>query len=206
MEIIFKLDYFLFHGIHNIWGNPIMDQLMSWITYSGNTSFIFFYLIVVSVMIGIIYRLKHIRFTPGNHLSPLKKAMRFMLYSSMIYGATSGVCQILKETTQRPRPYEIHQVRMTVALKKTTAGEEKESFPSGHAAGAFMMITIIGRRFGKKWIVLYSWAVLVALSRVYIGAHYPIDVIVGGFLGWLMANLIISGSIRFYPKIDLGFT
>ena len=59
----------------------------------------------------------HIRFTPGNHFSPLIKAMRFMLYSSMIYGATPGVCQILKKATLRPRPYEIHQVRMTVALK-----------------------------------------------------------------------------------------
>ena len=189
--MICKLDYFLFHGIHNKGGNPILDQLMSWITYSANSTFIFLYLLVFSVIVGITYHTKYIRFTPGNRFRSLRKIVKFMLYSSMIYGVTSGVTQILKEMTQRPRPYEVHQVRMTVALKKTTAGEEKESFPSGHAAGAFMMAAIIRRRFGKKMQFVYGWAVLVALSRVYIGAHYPSDVIVGGFLGWLMAILVI---------------
>ena len=147
---------------------------------------------VLSVLVGIIYHLKDIRSTPGNHIKSFKKIVRFMLCSSMIYGVTSGVIQILKESTQRPRPYEIHQVRMSAALRKTTAGEEKEFFPSGHSSGAFMMAAIICRRLGKKMHFVYGWAVLVALSRIYIGAHYPSDVIVGGLLGWLMANLFIS--------------
>jgi len=183
-----------------------MDQLMSWITYSGNAPLIFSYIFVASIIVGLIYRSKYLRFAPENGISPLKKTMIFILYGSMIYGVTSGVSQILKETTQRPRPYEVHQVRMTKALKKTTANEEKESFPSGHAAGAFMIVAIIVRRFGKKMKALYGWAILVAFSRIYIGAHYPSDVIVGGFLGWLMANLIISRSTRIFPKSNLGFT
>jgi membrane-associated phospholipid phosphatase len=190
--MICKLDYFLFHWIHIDWRSPIMDPLMSWITYSGIAPMIFLFIIAVSGTVGIIYRKKHNHFTPENCIGPLRMTMRFMLYSFMIYGATSGVTMGLKAMTQRPRPYEVHQVRMTAALKRTTAGEEKESFPSGHAAGAFMMVVIIGRRFGKKMQVLYIWSVLVALSRVYLGAHYPSDVVFGGFLGWLMANLITS--------------
>jgi undecaprenyl-diphosphatase len=189
---MFNLDYSLFHWIQSTAEDPSLDQLMSWITYSGNITFIFLYIFIFGVILGITYYFKKVYPTPRDHLKPLSKAVRFMLYSSMIYGLTSGITQVLKETTQRPRPYEIHQVRMTAALKNTTAGEEKESFPSGHAAGAFMIVAIIRRRFGKKMNIFYGWAVLVALSRIYLGAHYPSDVIVGGFLGWVMANLIIS--------------
>ncbi len=183
-----------------------MDQLMSWITYSGNKLSIFSYIFIVGIIVGLIYRANYKRSTTDCHIHPIRKAIRFMLCGSMIYGSTAGISQILKETTQRPRPYEVHQVRRTEALNTTTAGEEKESFPSGHAAGAFMMVVIIARRFGKKMRTLYAWAILVAFSRIYLGAHYPSDVIAGGILGWLIANLIISGSIRFYPKMNLGFT
>jgi len=183
-----------------------MDQVMSWITYSGNAPLIFSYIFAASIIVGLIYRSKYLPFTLENSISHLKKTMMFMLYGSMIYGATTGVSQVLKETTQRPRPFVVHQVRMTKALKITTANEENESFPSGHAAGAFLIVVIFIRRFGNRMKALYFWALLVALSRIYLGAHYPSDVIVGGFLGWLMANLIISSSIRISKKQFSGFT
>lgn len=64
MDMICKLDYFLFYEIHNNWGSPVMDLLMSWITYSGDTPLIFLYIIAVSVTVGIIYRLKYFKFNP----------------------------------------------------------------------------------------------------------------------------------------------
>lgn len=145
-----QLDYIIFLWIHNNLENPIMDQFMSWITYSGNAPLIFSYIFVASILVGLIYRSKYLHLAPENGVSAFKKTILFMLYGSMIYGLTSGTSQILKEMTQRPRPYEVHQVRMTRALKNTTVNEEKESFPSGHTAGAFLIVVIFTRRFGKK--------------------------------------------------------
>ena len=105
--MINRLDYVLFHWIHNNWANPILDQIMSLITYSGNTPLIWIYLTAVSVIVGTTYFSKNKGLTPEkSRIIYLKKALLFMLYSSMIYGITAGIIVGLKKTTHRPRPYE----------------------------------------------------------------------------------------------------
>jgi membrane-associated phospholipid phosphatase len=165
---------------------------MSAVTYSGNTAFIFLYLAIFGTFLAGTAFFKKSKLAPEKYSRKISNAIKFFLYGSMIYGLSSGVVQIVKETTNRPRPYEIHQVRPTQALKNTTAGEERESFPSGHSAGAFMIVTILVRRFGKRMIAFYGWALLVAVSRVYLGAHFPSDVLIGGLIGGLMAMFVTA--------------
>lgn len=76
--------------------------------------------------------------------------------------------------------------------------ESGYSFPSGHAETSFFLGTILAfvifKTHSKKYYVLIplAWAVLVALSRVVIGVHYPLDVTAGAFIGLSMALIIIS--------------
>jgi len=65
---------------------------------------------------------------------------------------------------------------------------DPHSFPSGHAARAFL-IAVIGSALGPAWlgIILWVWAPLVALARVAMGVHYVSDVIAGALLGIAIA-------------------
>src|SRR5437870_6824109 len=62
------------------------------------------------------------------------------------------------------------------------------SFPSGHAATSFAAATIISAAFPRLTPALFLLAAAVAFSRVYVGVHYPLDVIGGATLGVLVAT------------------
>jgi len=82
-----------------------------------------------------------------------------------------------KELVSRPRPYE------TIANVHFLYTQLDFSFPSGHAAGAFALATILGARVKKLLLPLAALAAAVAFGRVYIGVHYPLDVLAGAVLG-----------------------
>ena len=72
------------------------------------------------------------------------------------------------------------------------------SFPSGHATFAFALAVILAYKEPKWKKGLYLLACAISLSRIYLGHHYPIDVIVGGLLGWGIGQ----GVVRWYKDIS----
>jgi membrane-associated phospholipid phosphatase len=64
------------------------------------------------------------------------------------------------------------------------------SFPSGHATTAFSALVAIGAMFPAARALMWTYAVLIALSRVIVGAHHPSDVIAGAVVGALGALLV----------------
>ncbi|WP_089376016.1 phosphatase PAP2 family protein [Methylobacillus rhizosphaerae] len=89
----------------------------------------------------------------------------------------------LKGRTLRPRPYAVHQ-DIWLAGKPL----DKFSFPSGHTlhAVAFSMVAL--HHYPELAPLIIPFAVLVAMSRVILGLHYPSDVIAGAILGALLAT------------------
>lgn len=88
----------------------------------------------------------------------------------------------LKGKTLRPRPYEVRQ-------EITLAGMplDKFSFPSGHTLHAVIFSIIALHYYPQLVVILIPFTLLVALSRVVLGLHYPSDVLAGALIGAALA-------------------
>ena len=80
-------------------------------------------------------------------------------------------------------------------------GASGTSFPSGHSQGSGTLYTTIFQYFKKKWVRILTicFIVLIPVSRLYLGVHFPIDVIVGSIIG-ILISIVFSKIINKYYK------
>jgi membrane-associated phospholipid phosphatase len=104
------------------------------------------------------------------------------------------VVELMKFLIHRSRPF----IRLEQA--RIVGGRAiGQSFPSGHTSQAFFTATLLAQHFNfNLWVVagLYTIAILVGITRIYVGAHYPRDVLAGAILGifWGLFGMIIEGN------------
>lgn len=75
--------------------------------------------------------------------------------------------------------------------------ESPYSFPSTHSSSAFAWAEFMGIKYVRYKLLFFAFAALVAVSRVYIGVHYPVDVITGAILGWFIGKIITRAEREF---------
>jgi undecaprenyl-diphosphatase len=94
---------------------------------------------------------------------------------------------LMKNLFQRPRPY-ITLLDLNVLVPLQT----DFSFPSGHTSTSFAAAYAVTRANGRRWAWVYLVAAMIAVSRIFVGIHYPSDVLAGMLLGTFCAAAMYS--------------
>jgi undecaprenyl-diphosphatase len=149
------------------WKSPVLDQVIPWLTHLGST---------VALVLFIL-------------LSWILTREKKVLGSLLLLGAIqSAVVYGLKFLVQRPRPLAVDEALSRLSSASTEVFDP--SFPSAHTVNAFMMATLLGTWFPRYRIPFFLVAAFIGWTRVYLGMHYPTDVLAGGLIGF--------GITRFY--------
>lgn len=155
----------------NGWHTPFWDPVMAWV--SEKTSWIPLYL-AVTLWLMRLYR--------------WRAAWILLALGLLVVVGDQMVSHLFKDLIQRPRP--CHQPELTglVHLVEGHCGG-LYGFVSNHACNHFAVavFTALWLRHRWYWVVILTWASMVAYSRIYLGVHYPADVMCGALLGSLLA-------------------
>ena len=109
----------------------------------------------------------------------------FLLSAAVAFPIKGILYHLIKQTLKRDRPYQkIDDITFRVRPP------DRFSFPSGHTASAFLVMTLLSSFFPIPILhfTTFIWASMVGVARVYLGVHYPTDVLAGSMLGILSAE------------------
>lgn len=169
LEFLNQLDTNLFlflNGIHS----PFWDQVM-W-AISGTKLWIPMYLLIIAY---VIYKYKW-------------KAIITLVFIALVVTLADQISvKAFKNVFERLRPCHNPALENIIHLVKNKCGG-KYGFVSSHAANTFAVAVFLSNLFKNKnfSIFIFSWAVVVSYSRIYLGVHYPFDVMGGAVLGSLI--------------------
>ena len=104
----------------------------------------------------------------------------------LIFLADFGSVQLFKEIFQRARPCHLLE-----GIRVVDGCGSPFGFISSHAANSFSIAFFVALLLRKYWwfVNLFSWAVLIGFSRIYLGVHYPFDILGGMFWGLFVSLL-----------------
>ena len=171
MEWLLEMDGKLLRWLMEACSHPVLDEGMTFISKLGNKGFIWIAIGVVFLLFG----LKNKKWSVRGGMVLCSLAANFL------------ACNVvLKPLIDRTRPYYVLDYTPLIP----PVGDA--SFPSGHTSASFAAATAI-YAINKKWgITAYIFAAVMGFSRLYLGVHFPTDVLAGALVGTAAAMIVIK--------------
>jgi len=192
-EEILKLDSKLFLFLNNL-GTPKFDTF--WISLSMIEANILMYLFLIFLLF----------YTQKTRPKFLYIFYLFSVIALMITITDQGA-NIFKDSFQRLRPCYDESIKDSLRLVKENCGG-KYGFFSAHASNSFSLAIFFGLLFKNRirYIIIITmiYALLISYSRIYLGVHFPIDIIVGSSfgicVGIIMYSFVYLKFLKFFNK------
>ena len=158
------------------WRSPVLDQALPWLTHLGSHLAVISFILLCWI---------------------LTKRRKVPYRLVLLYGMQTGIIYGLKFLIRRERPFPFQEVASK--LSRGPGEILDPSFPSAHTLYAFMMATLLAAWFPKYRILFFITAGLIGWTRIYLGLHYPTDVIAGGLLGYGITKVFLHYSSLTLP-------
>jgi membrane-associated phospholipid phosphatase len=173
LKSVLQMDRSLFYYINNRWSNDVFDAVMPFIRNQ------YFWVPVYLFLLVFVF------------INFQKKVWWWALFFLATFALTDLIsASVIKTLVERPRPcvdpVASETVRMLIPCSYGY------SFVSSHASNHFgiaMFVFMTMKQFSNRWIwLLFAWAFVISFAQVYVGAHFPFDVVGGALLGMFIGH------------------
>lgn len=180
LEQLIQFDRDLFFTINQGLSNPFFDWLMPALRNRFFWTPLYLFIIIFSVR------------------NYGRQGWYLLVFMSLTFGFTDfASSSIIKPSVQRIRPCNDPEIKSEV-ISRIACGTGF-SFPSSHASNHFALAIFLITLFYSKWRLILAigilWAGSISFAQVYVGVHYPVDIIagaiIGSMIGYIMASILL---------------
>jgi len=184
LEQLKQFDHHLFYLVNHGMGNAVFDWLMP--IMRNPATWVPLYVIII---VFCIYRYQ-------------KTGVYLIIALALAVGATDVTGNIIKHSVKRLRPCNSAQMASLITTRVSCGSGY--SFTSSHASDHFAIAVFLGMVFYRRrkwlWMLTVGWATLIGFAQIYVGLHYPADVLAGALLGTAIAWLFVSLFRKINPQ------
>jgi len=131
-------------------------------------------------------------------------ALPIVVFLALTILFSDQISVLLKDSIQRFRP--VHDPVIGPLVHNVLRKGSMYGFVSSHAANGFAIFAFTASIFKNRnyWFLMLFWAILFSYSRIYSGVHYPLDILGGAILGWIIGvggyKLLVVVENRYFKK------